>query len=353
MSIRDDEPPYAPRRTPSARRDPAERHRQLVARRGVAAVIGLVVVILVVLGVRGCLDARKTRSYENFIADLQSLVTQTGTLSKGFFQHLDNPGGSKLTFQTELKTDAGTAASLATRADDLSTPGQLNAAHADLALAYSLRANALNGIAGELAGGKSSQANAHHVVAQMKQLLASDVVYQRAQSEIDNGLSDQGIAEKAPASQFLPDPQTKWLDVTTIAGILSGVGVSSGGGGGSVSGVHGTGISTATLNGLTLTPDTPTTVTPAPPNTLAVTVENQGDSTERNVQVSVKVSGGGSNTSKQTTIGSIAAGGTGTANVALGSVPSGAALTVNVKVAPVVGEHVTTNNNATYPVTFS
>src|SRR5436190_10783075 len=77
MSIRDDEPPYAPRRTPSARRDPAERHRQLVARRGVAAVIGLVVVILIVLGVRGCLDARKTRSFENFNADLQSLVTQT------------------------------------------------------------------------------------------------------------------------------------------------------------------------------------------------------------------------------------------------------------------------------------
>jgi len=106
----------------------------------VAAVIGLVVVILIVLGVRGCLDARKTRSYENFIADLQSLVTQTGTLSKGFFQHLDNPGGSKLTFQTELKTDAGTAASLATRAQDLSTPGELSAAHSDLALAYSLRA---------------------------------------------------------------------------------------------------------------------------------------------------------------------------------------------------------------------
>jgi hypothetical protein len=323
-----------------------------MARRGVAAVAGLIVVILVVLGVKGCLDARKTRSFENFDADLKSLVAQTDQLSTGFFQHLQNPKGSKLEFQTELKTDAGTAASLSTRAQELSTPGELSAAHADLALAYDLRANALTGIADELAGG-SGQATAQHVVAHMKQLLASDVVYARAQSEIDNALADQGIHESAPASQFLPDPQTKWLDVTTIAGILSGIGVSSGGsGGGNVSGVHGTGISSTTLNGSTLTPGGTTTVTSAPPNTLDIGVQNQGDSTEHNVQVSVKVSGGGASKSKQTTIGSIAAGSIGTASVALGSVTSGSALTIDVKVAPVVGEHVTTNNNATYSVTF-
>ncbi len=349
----DDESPYAARRSRPARRDPAERHRQVMARRGIAAVIGLVVLILIVLGVKGCLDARKTRSFENFDADLKSLVSQTDQLSSGFFQHLQNPKGSKLEFQTELKTDAGTASSLSARAQELSTPDELGAAHADLALAYDLRANALNGIADELAGGGSGETTAKHVVAQMKQLLASDVVYSRAQSEIDNALADQGISEQAPPSQFLPDPQTKWLDVTTIAGILSGIGVSGGGGGGSVSGVHGTGISTATLNGSTLTPNGTTAVTSAPPNTLAIAVQNQGDSTEHNIQVSVKVTGGGASKTKQTTIGSVAAGGTGTADVALGSVPSGAALTIQVKVAPVVGEHVTTNNNATYNVTFA
>jgi hypothetical protein len=188
----------------------------------------------------------------------------------------------------------------------------------------------------------------------MKQLLASDVIYSRAQSEVDNVFSDQGINERAPANQFLPDPQTKWLDVTTIAGILSGIGVSGGGGGGggNVSGVHGTGISSSTLNGSTLTPSGTTAVTSAPPNTLDISVQNQGNSTERNIQVSVKVSGNGSNTTKQARIASIAAGSIGTASVALGSVPSGAALTIQVKVAPVLGEHVTTNNNATYNVTF-
>src|SRR5690242_9618417 len=107
----DDEPPYAPRRAPSARRTPPDRQRQLMARRAVAAGIGVVILILIVLGVKGCLNARKTRSFENFNADLRSLVSQTNTLSKDFFDHLQNPAsGNKLTFQTQLKTDAGTAA---------------------------------------------------------------------------------------------------------------------------------------------------------------------------------------------------------------------------------------------------
>lgn len=323
-----------------------------MARRGMATVVGVVVLILVVVGVKGCLDARKTRSFENFVADLDSLVAQTGQLSKGFFDHLENPDSSKLTFQTQLKTDAGTASSLSARAQELSSPGELAQAHSDLALAYDLRANALNAIAAELAGGKTGKATVNRVVAQMKQLLASDVIYARAQSEIDLALKDQGVNEKAPASDFLPDPDTKWLDESTISSILSGVGVSSGGGGGSVSGVHGTGILSTTLNGSTLTPDTTTSVSSAPPNALSVSIQNQGDATERNVQVTVKVSGAGKSSTKQTTVGSIAAGGTGTADVNLGSVSSGSTLTIDVKVEPVVGEHVLTNNRSTYTVAF-
>jgi CARDB protein len=350
MAFSDDEPPYAPPRAP-ARRGPGDRQRQIMARRAMAAGAGVVILILIVLGVRGCLDARKTRSFENFNADLRSLVSQTNTLSKSFFGQLTNPSSNRLEFQTQLKTDAGTAAQLAARADALSTPGELGAAHADLDLAYELRANALTGIADELAGGKANQATTNHVVAQMKQLIASDVIYGRAQSEIDQGFKNNGIDETAPPSQFVPDPQEKWITPSTIDGILSGVGVSSGGGG-SVSGVHGTGIAGATLGGSALTPDTPITVASVPPNTLAITIQNQGQSTEQNVKVSVKVSGGGANTSKEATVSSIAAGATGTANVALGSVPTGSALTIEAKVAPVLGEHVTTNNNATYNVTF-
>ena len=70
--------------------------------------------------------------------------------------------------------------------------------------------------------------------------------------------------------------------------------------------------------------------------------------------MSVKVTGGGSNTTKQTTIGNIAGRRNRAPRASLSAPsPSGSALTIEVKVAPVVGEHVTTNNNATYNVTFS
>jgi hypothetical protein len=199
---------------------------------------------------------------------------------------------------------------------------------------------------------KPSKKTANHVVAHMKQLLASDVVYKRAQYEIDNGLADQSIDEKAPPSVFLPPPVTKWLDATKVGAVLSGIGVGGGGGGGQVSGIHGTGISSATLNGSTLTPGTPLTITSTPPNGLDIGVQNQGNSTEQDVQVKVDVTGGGAKISKSKTIRSIAAGATETAVVDLGSPDTGVALTIKVSVAPVLGEKITTNNHETYNVTF-
>jgi hypothetical protein len=351
MTIRDDDRPYAPRRAPSPRRASANRQRQIMARRAVAAVVAIVILILIVIGIRGCLNARQTRSFENFVADLRALTTETDQLSKGFFQHLTSPGGSKLTFETQIRTDAGTASTQLARVEQLSTPGELSSAHADLDLAYQLRSNALSGVADEVAnGGGTGKKTANHVVAHMKQLLASDVLYKRAQYEIDNVLSDQGIDEKAPSSVFLADDR-KWLDPTKVGTVLAAIGV-GGAKSASVSGIHGTGVVSATLNGSTLTPGTPVTITSSPPNPLDVGVQNGGDSTESDVQVSVKVTGGTRTISKSKTIGSIASGATETATVDLGSPPTGASLTIKVNVAPVLGEKILTNNHETYDVTF-
>ena len=318
-----------------------------MARRLGALAIGIVVLILIVLGVKGCLDARKTRSFENFVADLKSLTAQTQQLSTGFLQHLSNPPSSKLSFNTQLETDAGTASSLLARAEGLSTPGELSGAHGDLVLAYELRANALSGIATELRAGGKSSTKAAAIKSHMKQLLASDIIYGRSRFRANNTLADQGIDQRAPASVFLPDPE-HWINSSTIAGILSGVGVASTGG--AVSGVHGTGIVSASLDGATLTAGVAAIVTSAAPNTLDIGVSNQGDSTVKNLTVTVKVSGGVGTKTK--TIPSIAPGSTGTASVELGSPPTGSPLTIKVSVATVLGERITTNNHATYDVTF-
>ena len=226
MAIRDDEPPYAPRRAPSARRDPADRHRQVMARRGMAAVIGLIV-----------RDPGRDRRQglprcpqDAQLRELQRRPQLAGGADRpaleGLLPASHNPDSSKLTFQTQLKTDAGTARSLSSRAQELSTPGELSRPRRSRARLRPPRQRAQRDRrrAGRAArpepGDREPRRRADEAAPRERRRLRARPVGDRQRA-----LNDQGIHEQAPPSQFLPDPQTKWLDVTTIAGILSGIGV--------------------------------------------------------------------------------------------------------------------------------
>ena len=79
-----------------------------------------------------------------------------------------------------------------------------------------------------------------------------------------------------------------------------------------------------------------------------VEVQNQGESTENGVTVSVSAEG---NTLRGGSIGSIGAGETGTVTIPLTPAPKGT-VTLEVKVEPVPGEKVSENNEASYTVEF-
>jgi hypothetical protein len=84
-----------------------------------------------------------------------------------------------------------------------------------------------------------------------------------------------------------------------------------------------------------------------------VSVQNQGDSEERNIGVSFQLTGGTQTISGDGTISRIAPGGTGVAKIPIQPAPAtGQELTLEVTVQPVPGEQVATNNRATYQVTF-
>ena len=76
------------------RRLRANRAGDVLKRRAIAFGIGVVVIVLLLLAVRGCLDARKERAYENYLRDLESLVTTSSQLSDEFFQRFRDPGGA-------------------------------------------------------------------------------------------------------------------------------------------------------------------------------------------------------------------------------------------------------------------
>ena len=50
-----------------------------------------IVLILVLLAFKGCLNARKERSFENYARDLEGIVAQSQQLSKEFFTRLSDP----------------------------------------------------------------------------------------------------------------------------------------------------------------------------------------------------------------------------------------------------------------------
>ena len=147
-----------------------------------------------------------------------------------------------------------------------------------------------------------------------------------------------------PKSVFLPEG-TKWLEESSVAAALGSV---SGATGAETPGVHGLGLIGVSVNGTELVEGATTTVSGEETPEVEVQVQNQGESTENGVTVSVSVNGG--NTLQQD-ISSIEAGETGTATIPLTPVPSGE-VTLEVEVETVPGEQVSENNEASYTVTF-
>jgi hypothetical protein len=339
---------------PPSRRGP-DRQRQILVRRAVGIGVLVVVLILIILGIKGCLDARKTRSFENYVSDLRAVTAQTNQLSGDFFGKLSDPGNaSPLEFEAEIATDRGTAENLSSRVDALSTPGELSDAQSELKLAYSLRAQALSGISSAISTalgnpGPDRTKAVTSITDYMQYFLASDVLYKQAQDQIDSVLSDQGIDEKAPASVFMTDPG-RWLDPLQVATAISAISTKN-----VTAGAHGVAIVQTVVKpgNVQLSPDTPTTISGSGAPEIDVEVSNQGSANEKGVGVSYSLTGGPQTIDGTTTIGTIAPGGIQTATLPIHPQPEkNVELTLEVTVLPVPGETITTNNRSTYQVTF-
>jgi hypothetical protein len=337
-----------PGRRPRPRRRPER--QQILLRRGLALGGGLLVLILVVLGVKGCLDARKNRALSDYARNVSQIVDETDQTSKAFFGKLSDPGELSVTeFVAEVNADRSAMDNYATRVESLSTPGDMSHAQHALELVYELRRSAMDEIAAKMstALGDVGAAQATAAIAeQMQTLLAGDVLYAAVvRPEIDRVLAANGIeGSDVPKSVFLPD-ETKWLDESAISAALGSV---SGSSGAATPGVHGLGLIATSVNGVELTPESTTAVPSEGTPEVEVQVQNQGESTENGVTVSVTVDGG--NTLQQD-ISTIGAGETASAAIPLTPAPSGE-VTLEVEVETVPGEQVSENNVASYTVEF-
>lgn len=302
------------------------------------------------LGVKGCLDARKDRALSDYARNVTQIVEETNTTSKSFFAKLDEPGGLSVTeFINQVSADRSAMDNYASRVDGLSAPGDMSHAQNALELTYELRASAMNEIAEKMStalGDVGAEQATKSIAMQMRKLLGSDTVYAAVvRPEIDGVLAANGIqGSDVPKSVFLAE-ETRWLDEGEVSAALGSV---SGSSGGSVSGVHGLGLISTSVGGTELTAESTTSVSSEGTPEVEVEVANQGESTENGISVSVSVSGG---TTLSGTIDSIGAGESETVAIPLTPAPEGE-VTLEVDVATVPGEKVSDNNKASYTVAF-
>lgn len=313
-------------------------------RRGLALGGGLVLLILIVLGIKGCLDARANRELSDYARNVTQIVEETRQTSEKFFQRLEDPGNLSVTdFIDQVEADSSAVDTQATRIDDLGTPGDMSNAQSNLELAYQLRANAMAEIADKMRtalGDAGAEKAMEGIAKQMQKLLAADVVYEQVvRPEVDGVLASNGISDSdLPKAAFLPDD--KWLEESTVSDALGGI---SGSSSADVSGVHGTELAGVLVNGTELVEGAPATIAGEEGVEVEVQVQNQGESTENGVTVAITYEG----SAVKGEIDEIAVGEIGTTTIPLTPAPSGE-VTLEVEVEPVPGEQVTENNEASY-----
>jgi hypothetical protein len=331
----------------------------MMARRTIALVAGALVLILLIFGIRGCLNSRKERAIEDYADSSAALVRESNQQSSTLFRLLQGSGGPDQVVDAQ-KTVNGlkvTSANIVDRARDLDVPDQTSEAQRYLLETLEFRRDGLARVADALPdalGDESRRQGSDGVARQMQVFLASDVIYAgRFRPSLTRVLEDEDISGvSVPESAFIPD--IKWLQPTEVADAISGVRTGQASNDAETGGLHGNGLVGVSLGGAALTPGGSATVQLSGDVAFEVQVANQGDSTETDVPVKVRVGEGADAIDLDGTIDTIAAGETKSVSIPLEEQPpTGQNVAVRVEVEPVPGEEKTDNNSQTFSVIFT
>lgn len=341
---------------------------QTARRRQLAALgVGAILLILIFLGIRGCLSVRKERAYKDYVREVAADARESQQESAAVFGLLRGEADqSSVALQNSVNGFRTEAARLVDRARNRDRPDELADAHRYFIDALILRRDGIAQIARLLPtalGDEGASEAARNIAAQMRLFDASDVIFtQRFLPRLYGAVENEGLDDDVPIPDtlrrpegFLPD--IDWLRPTTVADRISRL---SGGGGASkeaaTPGLHGTGLVAVTVqpSGTALNPGAAVDI-PARRNlTFDVQVQNQGESEEQDVTVRLTISGAGKPITVEDSIDAIAAGETQTASIPLPRLPAtGRPVTIRVQVEAVPGEEKTDNNRNSYQAVFT
>jgi len=331
---------------------------------------GLLVLLLLFVGIRGCQASQKEQGFKDYVQDASELVAESEQQSTALFDLLGNPGNSEVDFTSNVNGAKVQAEQLVERANDTDVPGELEGAHEDLVQTLEFRRDGLDGIAREAAAAGAEEDTAaaddapspdEAIAAQMQFFLTSDVIYsQRFLPQLLGQLEEEDLDEDVPVPDTLTDPETitflpdiNWLRPQTISERLSGIGTP--GQEAAEPGLHGTGLGSVTVlpAGTALVEGSAAQVAAAEGVSFDIEIANQGEHPEENVVVVVEISGDDP-IELEETLDAINPGESKVVNVPLAETPTvGTPVDVTVTIEPVPGEEKTDNNEATFTAIFS
>ena len=327
-----------------------------MVRRRVAAGVGVVLLIVIVLIVNGCLKSQKTQALKDYTHNVSRIVTESDQqVSRPLFAALSGASSKPaLNVETQVNQLHLEAEKQATQAKDLSVPGEMNSAQRDLLLALDLRAEGVEKVANLLRkefGGQAKQASTQ-IAGDMENFLASDVIYsQRVAPLIGQTLKAGGAEGQTVAStHFLPN--IGWLEPATVQSRITGQAAASSSAT-PVTGNHGSALKGVSVGANTLAGEpTLNHVSGGSNPTFTVQVENSGESPETNVKVDVTVTAAGKQYPASHTVEKTEPGKTVNVDIPVAGVPLSVASKVEIKIETVPGENDSENNKSTYLAIF-
>jgi hypothetical protein len=332
-------------------------------RRVVAAGIGLLIIVLLVLGIKGCLNSRQEQALKDYNRDVASIVQDANDNADQFFSKLASGGSSSTDIQSQVNQLRVVAVGDTRRATALDPPGDMKPAQRNLLLSLGLIQEAMGKVAEKLPSALSTDAATaepavRSIAGEMQAFTAADVVYNRRTAAlIKQVLDDKQIGgQTIQKSEFLQN--LGWLQPSTVAKRINAQaarGTPDGPATEPLPGLHGHGLLSVSAGNVTLQPRPAANRIPAGANvTFNVKFANQGDNPETNVRVRIRIRGAGNTITVQKTVDQTLPKAETTVAVPLGQAPPlSSAVTITVEVLPVPGETNTTNNSQDYSALFT
>jgi hypothetical protein len=290
------------------------------------------------------------------MSQVSDVASSSAKIGQDFSRLLATPGVDQQELESRLNGYAQRQQQIVASTEAISPPGQLRDQQRAAVEAMQFRVSGLRGLEDAFrrtADFTSADEASTVLAAQTQRLLTSDIVWDDLfKTPSESVLKTEGVTGvSVPASKFLVSPD--FASSAAMKSIWERLQGSSGGG--TPSGVHGTGIESVKVlpAGDELSQDTDNTITVTQDLAFEVAVKDTGDSEEVQVEVDLTIQRSPSPIKKTETIDLISPGETKTVVFRdLGSVPF-EKTTLKVDVIPVPGEESTDNNSFEYPVVFT